>query len=457
MEQVSGGINPSSSTVGLRFPLGEPVKEVRDYGNIKLIRGLIWVYFFLLIFEGFLRMVLPAFANALLVVRDPFLLVAYVVALVSHVFPWNKFVVMFWLLGAIALVVGLGQNPGSPLVTFFGFRAAFLHVPLIFIVQTVMDERDVVTMGKWFLILSIPMAILMAAQFNLGGDHWLNRGLDKQFEQIDSAAGHIRPPGTFTYSLGPSMFFSYVTVFLMIAQFQRASYNKALVALSAAASCLALAVSGSRSALAMSGIVILTAILTVVITRPRSVGGLVKFLAVIAIGLIFASQVSIFSEGVDVFSERITNAGTHEGGFIGFLERAFGEFIAGFDAAKNAELTGAGLGVGSNAGAALLSAKGRFLLAEGEWAKMVLEIGPIMGMLYLGMRLGLSTWMLGKSFLLARQGELLPILLFGCAAVNIISGQWGQTTGLGFTILGAGLCLASMNKQQKNSQVGTIR
>lgn len=421
-----------------------PMIASREYGNIKLIRGLIWTYFFLLIFEGFLRMVLPSFANALLVVRDPFLLLMYLVAHISRAFPWNRFVVMFWVLGLTALVIGFFQNPGSPLVTLFGFRAAFLHLPMIFLMANVMDEQDVISMGRWFLILSVPIAILMAVQFNVGGDHWLNRGLDMQFEQIDSAGGKIRPPGTFTYSLGPSMFFSFVTAFLMYAQFHKEAYSKLLVGLSVSATCLGLAVSGSRNALALSAIVVLTAIFAVGFTRPKAVSGLVKFMFIVAIGVLVASQLSIFGEGVDVFSQRIANAGAYEGGFIGFLQRAFGEYIASYHAIGRAELTGAGLGVGSNAGASMLSGRMAFLLAESEWPRMILEMGPFIGIIFLGMRTGLTLWMFGRTLVFARAGFMLPVLIFGCTAMNLHAGLWGQATALGFTVIGGGLCLAAM-------------
>jgi len=456
MEQVSGGINPGGSNVGLRFPLGEPVKEVRDYGNIKLIRSLIWIYFFLLIFEGFLRMVLPSMSNALLVVRDPFLLVAYLVALISRVFPWNKFVIMFWILGLVTLFFGLAQNPGTPLVSFFGFRTAFLHLPLMFLMQGVMDERDVIAFGRWFLILAIPIAILMAMQFNLGRDHWLNRGLDMQFEQIDSAAGKIRPPGTFTYTLGPSIYYSFVTAFLMYGQFHKGVFKAILVTAAVSATCLALAVSGSRSALGLSGVVILIAVLSIGASKPQKIGGIVKFLAIVSIGLIVASQFSVFSEGADVFSQRIEGASKVEGGFIGFADRAFGDYLAGFRMATIAEPTGAGIGVGTNAGSVLLVGKAKYLLAEGEWARMVLELGPFMGLLFLSMRVGLTGWMLAKSIGFVKSGFMLPILLFGCSAFNMLAGQWGQSTALGFSVFGAGLCLAAMNiRNSADSMAGT--
>ena len=95
---------------------------------------MIWLYFFLLIFEGALRMwVLPHFANELLVVRDPVVLAIYFVAMRAGFFPWNKYVIILWLMGIELLAVGLILHPMNAFVAVYGFHAAFLHLPLIFL------------------------------------------------------------------------------------------------------------------------------------------------------------------------------------------------------------------------------------------------------------------------------------------------------------------------------------
>jgi len=74
---------------------------------------------------------------------------------------------------------------------------------------------------------------------------------------------------------------------------------------------------------------------------------------------------------------------------------------------------------------------------------MILEMGPIMGIIFLGMRVGLAGWMFFRSLQYAREKTMLPILLFGVCGVLIVSGQWGQPTILGFAVFIGGLCLAS--------------
>ncbi len=73
-----------------------------DEKTIRNIRWLIWLYFWLLIFEGALRKwVVPQLSNPLLIVRDPVLLLAYFLALRAGIFPANRWV---YILGVIGLL-----------------------------------------------------------------------------------------------------------------------------------------------------------------------------------------------------------------------------------------------------------------------------------------------------------------------------------------------------------------
>ncbi|MBC8065068.1 MAG: hypothetical protein H7Y17_09580, partial [Chlorobia bacterium] len=253
-------------------------------------------------------------------------------------------------------------------------------------------------------------------------------------------------------------FFANVVAFVLYAQFDQRRFSRVLVTAAAVATCLALAVSGSRSALAGVAVVVLTAIIAVAIAKPKEITKFTKFFFVAGIAVLVASQFSVFDEGTAVMSQRIENASNTEGGFEGFILRFFGEFVSGYQAVAASELTGAGLGVGTNAGSALLSGKVTYLLAEGEWARMILEIGPFMGIIFILMRLGLAVWLFGRSLTAASSGKMLPVLLFGASGLTIVSGQWGQPTALGFAVLGGGLILAALRavpEPQPDSKAGT--
>ena len=86
------------------------------------IRALVWVYLFLLIFEGVLRKwILPTLSDPLLLVREPFLVLIYLMALGRGIFPLNGYVAALAVIGAIAGVNGITVGSQDPIVTAYGF------------------------------------------------------------------------------------------------------------------------------------------------------------------------------------------------------------------------------------------------------------------------------------------------------------------------------------------------
>src|ERR1051325_3936977 len=139
--------------------------------TIRAIRRLIWLYLILLIVEGALRKwVFPALSNPLLIIRDPVVILIYILALKARCFAWNRYNVslaliagLSWLVGFLVLIPYL--SPVTVLlVTGYGVRSSFLHLPLIFVIPAVFDIEDVKRIGWWFILGLIPMALLMAAQ-----------------------------------------------------------------------------------------------------------------------------------------------------------------------------------------------------------------------------------------------------------------------------------------------------
>src|ERR671937_564700 len=58
---------------------------------ITYLKRAIWVYFFLLIFEGvFRKWLLPQYSDVLLVIRDPVVLVIYILAIKARLFRRNS-------------------------------------------------------------------------------------------------------------------------------------------------------------------------------------------------------------------------------------------------------------------------------------------------------------------------------------------------------------------------------
>lgn len=417
----------------------------RESSAVRRVRQLIWIYFWLLLFEGALRKwIVPSLATPLLIVRDPVLITAYVLALRAGVFPKNSFVTFSFALGGISFFISLlatfSTEYESVFVTVYGLRTDFLHLPLIFLMPEVFDIGDVEKFGRWFLITSIPMALLMVVQFKSGPYSFVNVTAGGEGRQLDSIAGKIRPPGTFSYVTGIVQYFGFVAAFLLHGIYQKRLYPTLVVAGGGISLLIAMAVSGSRSAVFAVVQVGLALIICMMLNRSL----LTKSYRLLMIGgicMLALSWTQIFSEGMRATQKRFELAGKSEN----TAERFLGEYLKPFAIIADVPALGYGLGVGTNAGAAMLQKRGKFLLAEGEWSRIMLEGGPLFGLTFILLRLVMTTAIGWRCLMRAARGMYLPALLFGSSALLVLSGQLGQPTTLGFTMFGGGLCLAACN------------
>ncbi len=410
------------------------------------IKRLIWAYFFLLIFEGALRKwIVPGAANALLLARDPIVLAAYFLALRSGLFPRNIFVSLAGVIGILSLTAGLLVTQESPAIALYGFRTDFLPLPFLFLIPKVWDARDVERAGYWTLLISIGMAALMALQFASPPGAWINSGSDESFEQIASALGHIRPPGTFSFITGPVFFYAMAAAFLLNTPFAR-RYPAWLIATATLATLLAAAVSGSRSLVASVGLVFVFGLAASAVLRPRLAVRWLGVVAALGVAAFFLSNLPFFQIGVSVFTARVSNASAAEGGGAGFATRVLSGFTGFLPALTQAPLLGQGLGLGTNVGLALLVDKSQAIWFEDEWARHILESGPILGGAFLLFRVALVVWIGSVVVRHAARRDPLPVLLFGACALSLLTGNLGQATSQGFTIFLAGLCLAATRR-----------
>jgi hypothetical protein len=157
-----------------------------------------------------------------------------------------------------------------------------------------------------------------------------------------------------------------------------------------------------------------------------------------------------FRAGLDVNKGRFESAG---GLRQGILYRWFGDFISAWQAERQAQWLGAGLGLGTSVGAGLATGTRQFLLAEGEWARIILESGPVLGAAYIGLRAGIALHLLRRALRALRQrDDVLPGLLLAAGVFDLTTGQWGQATVSGFAVFTAGLCLASSADEPAGEQ-----
>jgi hypothetical protein len=422
--------------------------------SVRAVRVLICVYLILLLVEGaFRKWLLPSLSDPLLLIRDPVLLGIYFFALRAGVFPRNAYVVWLGIIGTLSLAISiLNLYSYIPLkvillVTLYGFRSNFLHLPLIFVMANVLDHQDVKRIGWWVMLLAIPTAVLMVAQFKASPDAFINRtaGLGEA-QQLGTAGGKIRPPATFSFISGPVFYLSAAAAFVIYGALTRTAYKNWILFSSAAAVLIAVGVSGSRACVAAVVVVVL-AIFIIFFVRPSAVNKFGRTLLAIVIVAIIASRLPFFREGMDILSERFTtSAEAAETTVVGGLVlRVIHEFTDPFKYLSEVPLSGYALGLGTAGGARFIVGESALLLTENEWTRIIAESGPILGLAFIIWRIALTAKLLLVSLRALRRGKVLAILLFSCTFLGLLNGQLGQPTTLGFTVVLCGLCLAATN------------
>lgn len=420
--------------------------------TIQNIRRLIWLYFFLLIFEGALRKwLLPQFSAPLLIIRDPVAILIYLLAIRARVFPFNTFVISLtiialasWATGIIVLAPFVAMKTVL-LITAYGVRSDFLHLPLIFIIPAVMDLEDVKRVGWWTIMGMVPMGILMAAQFNAPAEAWINGVAGGEGLQIAAGGGKIRPPGPFSFISGAVYYLSAVAAFMLHAVLAKVPYKTWQLAAAGGALFVGMAVSGSRSTVLAVGVVVASLAL-VVLVRPSIAGKIGRYIVFAAVVLWLVSYLPVFHQGLGILSDRFAEGAESSETTVvnGLFTRTAGGFIEGLQVLTRTPLGGFGLGVGTNGGANFLVGHAEFLLAENEWSRILLESGPILGAAFLFWRCAI-TWKVGRFAFdeMRRYDNPLPLFLFSAAFFALLQGPFGQPTSLGFAVSLAGLALAA--------------
>ena len=432
-----------------------------DEATIQNIRRLIWLYFGLLLLEGALRKwVLPQLSNPLLIIRDPVVIAVYFLAIKARVFPWNKWVYALAIIAGLSTAVSVLQLwpyiPPRPiaLVTGFGFRSNFLHLPLIFVMGRVLRAEDVKRIGWWVLVLLVPMSMLLVAQFRATPDSFLNRTVGGEGEMMTSALGKVRTAGTFSFVIGVVAYFALATGFLVWAALRRDVYKSWVLFAAGAALVIGISVSGSRSAVGACAVVV-ASLAVVILLRPKAVGRFGQTLVLTVVLGFIVMQTPIFKEGFNVLSTRFSEAaeGTDKSVGAGMVERVYHEFTEGIYVLSKAPFLGYGLGIGTNAGAKFLTGRQMFLLSEGEWPRIFLESGQVLGLAYVIWRCAIVVSIGLLCVRAVKAANILPLLIFGSGFLPMLTGQFGQPTILGFAVFTLGVALAAQKMDSTDPEL----
>ncbi len=440
----------SSTVVHVRqtqIVFARPVVRPTDKATNAIKWG-IWAYFLLLIFEGALRKwLLPEFSTPLLVVRDPIALVVLVMAYQRGLMPTSNYVKIAMSIGVVAFAAALVFGHGSLIVATYGARTLLVHFPFAFVMGRVLDRNDVLKMGRVTLWLTMPMVVLIGLQFYSPQSAWVNRGIggDLDGAGFSGAMGYMRPTGTFSFTNGNALFFGLAGAFIAYFWLEPKKISRMVLLGSTAALLMSIPLSISRTLL--FELVIITAFAFAVLSRqPKYLKQILGLVLAVAIALALLSTTTVFQHATEVLTARFENASKSEGGLRGTLiDRFLGGLAGAILSAEKQDLFGKGIGLGTNVGAKYTTGRLAFLIAEGEWGRTVGELGPLLGLSLIFMRIAMAFDFLTKGYHKLSNHDSLPWMLLSFGFLLILQEGWAQPTSLGFFTVITGVVLASLS------------
>jgi hypothetical protein len=422
-------------------------------GKNIIYRKAVWLYLFLLIFEGALRRwLLPSLATPLLIVRDP--IVVWLV-LVGWQKGWlkNGYVAAMMIVSTVSLFLTMFVGHQSLLTAIYGWRSYFFYFPFIFVIGHILTREDLLKMGRFILYLSIPMTVLIVIQFYSPQSAWVNRGVggDMEGAGFGGALGYFRSPGTFTFSTGFACFqlvvACYLFYYLLANKSLQQKYRIKIWLLWIMLGCFLISIpySISRTHFFQSLVILsFVAIAGFVVKQYKKRIITMVVFAVLAISVIVTFN--MLGDSLDAFTARFESASESEGGLKGTLgNRYFGSILRGID--SDFPTWGYGIGYGSNVGAKLLGFENMYskFNSDQEWVRVVGECGLLIGLIIMLIRIIFSISLFFKSFhCLKYQLDILPWLFSSGILMFVMMGQFNVTSSLGFAGLVGGLGVAAV-------------
>ncbi len=234
---------------------------------------LTFTIYWLMILEGALRKwVFPGYGRYLYFIRDPFLLLVYLVAIKARIWPRKAFLLTAGLLlsiGAIALTVLQSAQTGdeySWLLAGFGWRMYFLYLPLPFLMAEYFQRADFDRLVRQTLLFAIPVGLLVVAQYRSSPRAPINQGFRVSADQDDLGSlgsgngSAVRTSGTFSSPVGQSCFSTSLSDTLLLGTWLLRPSRRPLkglpLKLASIAGFLCVILSGSRSTLLGSALLL---------------------------------------------------------------------------------------------------------------------------------------------------------------------------------------------------------
>lgn len=426
----------------LTDPLSERQRRVVVSWTIAL--------FLMMLVEGPIRKWGPSFlATPVYFLRDPFVLALYFYGAARGMFPRTALTNTWLTFAAFASVLTIPafMANGYGIVEYvLGIRSYWLYVPLCFLVAATFTRADIGKLLRWMLIASVISVPLVFTQYNSPPDSWINFGLaGDSSSAIGVAVGIVRPFGLFTFT-AQNVDFTAAAVaafigFLLVRRWGKRGWL--LVLIGAVAIGIMSILTGSRSIFFLIGAIVLVTTIGGMISAPAGI--FVRYLVLLAVTTSLTAYLlfSQFGDMSTAMASRMEDASEQEGGL---LNRLLNSFFATGNTFEDSPLWGHGLGVGTNGVSAYLQVGG-LRLGEDELQRVLNELGPLLGLIFLTIRFVTAAVLVRQSIASAAKGWPSSLPLAGYAFLAIAIGQITNSTQNAFLPwLFAGLVLADDSK-----------
>lgn len=413
--------------------------------------------YLIIVLEGLIRKYgLPDYQRPLILLRDPVVLYLYIHALRNGLVKRSALLVSgLILMVATILVVGIQLTTTNvpDFLMAFGFRMYYSLLLMPFIIATVFNHEDMQRFFRLNLILVTLMAPLLVLQVTSPKISWINTGgaFDEDLRFINLTYGtFIRPSGFFTSTGGAGPFLTLAgAIILSIALMPRRERPcSALMFMVATVSFMvSIAVCGNRGAIVGLLIVGISAsLLRFILPLGHQGANRAIFGAAAYAVACFVVALVLFPDNFSALEERWSGANAYVGPFQ-IIYRALDGFIDFIGFLDRVPGQGIGIGAATNAATTYFVQSAYLFEAESGWSRHIVDLGPFLGIVFIGWRIWFTIHLFLSSLSIARSvGDPRPWLMFAAMGIIILYGQTsGNSTIAGLAWFGAGLILAAPN------------
>ncbi len=423
------------------------------------------MFFWGLLLEGVLRKwVLPSLNQQLVFVRDPFLLVGLWYAWrgrllkIDHPLKYN----LVWLgVACLPLFVFKMHDTRELLLAVVSWRNHF-YIPLVaFLMPAVLRYEETAWLIRQHLYWAVPITWLAVQQYGAGAGDVLNAGLGGNFMSFTYERGYLRPTGPFATVISQTFFIKTLWLIVVCAWASwRSSFvlNRFWLAIGTGAAGIALAVSGSRTAVVLVSVIMVVFLgwLAIrLIKDPVRHLGKATMVGLVLTVVAFVSF-SYFYDPIDALRERFINAGDTQRLDLGLSDR-IAQSMFGFlyFTSLNTPVLGFGLGEALNA-SVLLNDKP--FVVENDLDRHVYEMGPFLGIAYCLWRWRFYFWVLASGWARHKLCSSAYPLVFGIGGASqllfeLITGNTPVNSYAWFLV---GMSLAIINTEKTREELKQI-